>query len=651
MALQEARSGECNFEGCIFNGNLSFPDVHFHGETSFKSAQFHGDVDFSSVVFFKKVDFSDSQFAKSLDCSGGAFGKDVLFTGVQFAGDVNFSKRAFEDYADFSEAKFRQHVNLRDTLFKDEARFTVAEFHGQKSVGMHGYEAVDVSQATFEGKADFTGSKFPEGNAVLNSVNFSGVEANFTDCEFGGKALFKHNQFKGNCFFLRTKFSGGTVSFEESEFTGERISFQEAGFSGGETSFYRVKFAGGQVSFVLARFTKGQTSFALAEFSCESISFISSAFAGSVGSFTMARFSGDVTFRDVDIECDIDFDEVRFSPESNFQFESPNFASSESGAPRLLFRRIRFIPLQTFFDNVKTGDQFAGMGVEKRPILLFRQCQLKDVFFSNSDMRLFSFFNSVFFEESHISTNTWEERSEKLASFLPVRFTRKVQIVEEELLEQKIEHRANESESSKIDERFQTPLLANRCDVADLYRRYKTASDRGKDYGLASWFYFNEFEMKRLAFRDRLDKARVAQEKLPLWLFLKCRWWLYTIYRVLAGYGEKPLWSFLWLCFFVGVFAVLNLFNGFTVPDRGTINYDLQLSLPNLGRLLYHFAYAILITLQRFIPISYTSTQIPLLKAADTGILDIGLALLNTVVLVIMIVFTGIGLKRHFRRF
>ncbi|MBU2623944.1 MAG: hypothetical protein KKG33_00125 [candidate division Zixibacteria bacterium] len=204
---------------------------------------------------------------------------------------------------------------------------------------------------------------------------------------------------------------------------------------------------------------------------------------------------------------------------------------------------------------------------------------------------------------------------------------------------------------AKLTKRYHAELLCSRWNVADLYRRFKAAADRGKDYGLASGFYFNEFEMRRRWHHEQCTSEHVNRDNLSRVAVCYLRWLTYSTYKFLAGYGEKPLWSFLWLCTFVVIFAVLNLFAGIQVPSMGTINYDLRLSLPDFGCLFHHFCYAILITLQRFIPVSYVSSQIPLLRPADSGILDIGLTLLNTVMLVTMIVFTGIGLKRHFRRF
>ena len=59
--------------------------------------------------------------------------------------------------------------------------------------------------------------------------------------------------------------------------------------------------------------------------------------------------------------------------------------------------------------------------------------------------------------------------------------------------------------------------------------------------------------------------------------------------------------------------------------------------------------YSIVFTFYRLIPVNY----MPSTKSTITqvGLHGLVLALLNTLVLILMVVFIGIGLKRQFRRF
>ena len=72
-------------------------------------------------------------------------------------------------------------------------------------------------------------------------------------------------------------------------------------------------------------------------------------------------------------------------------------------------------------------------------------------------------------------------------------------------------------------------------EIATLYRRFKTALDRTKDYADAGLFYFNELEMKRKHFRS-LFKWR---NKFKKW-GIKSNYILYTLYKIFMGYWARP---------------------------------------------------------------------------------------------------------------
>ena len=99
-------------------------------------------------------------------------------------------------------------------------------------------------------------------------------------------------------------------------------------------------------------------------------------------------------------------------------------------------------------------------------------------------------------------------------------------------------------------------------EIATLYRRFKVALDNTKDYEQAGWFYFNEYEMKRRAFKEQS----------------KTKYFIYSFYKLFAGYGEKPLWSFYWFLILLMGFTFANLFSGIKLATGSIINYDFHFS-------------------------------------------------------------------------
>lgn len=176
-------------------------------------------------------------------------------------------------------------------------------------------------------------------------------------------------------------------------------------------------------------------------------------------------------------------------------------------------------------------------------------------------------------------------------------------------------------------------------DVASLYRRMKTALDRTKDYQQASWFYFNEFEMKRKALEQEIESDPSKIRQILKKLFSK--YIFYFSYKVFAGFGEKPLWSFYWLLLgilgFSGLNSLVGLQKGIALPDGKIVFRDAG------------FLDSLIFTLYRIIPANY----LPFKQAYNipNGFWGLFVPFLNTFVLIIFIAFIAIGLKRHFRRF
>ncbi len=305
---------------------------------------------------------------------------------------------------------------------------------------------------------------------------------------------------------------------------------------------------------------------------------------------------------------------------------------SESG-PCIYFEETKFNPFNTFFEGIEYNDS-AGKDEKnteiETPIVIFRYCQLKDIYFSHNSMSIFSFFKCPFFEEAHFVSNTWEKRK-----------GRKYLIMEDLYFE-----KLGVSPEIKSAEGIEFPL--EYIDISELYRRMKTASDRNKDYHLAGWFYFNEFEMKKFHHKRKIKKYGSKTINMLRCVF-SGRLWAYSIYKTVAGYGEQPLKSFCFLLLFTIIFAALHLLNGFNMPDGTNINYILNLNFNDFS--VSDFINAFLFSLYHIIPGNYLALVETGFGSSGSDPWNILLNLSNTVVLIILVVFIGVGLKRHFRRF
>lgn len=558
------------------------------------------------------------------------------------------------------------------------ANFRGARFEGKSKKTFRGTDievCADFEGYRFGGEADFTSAKFLGGSAIFYQADFSGGDAIFTDCEFsggdaifsnatfsGGKAVFRKARFRGgDADFGDAEFSGGLADFGYAEFGEGRASFSQAKFSKGEARFRNARFLGENTYFIRAEFTGGNADFARIRFSGHEMDFTEAKFAGGDAIFYEAEFAGrkvtfgsavfadNIDFDRITIESDLHFSNLTLAEKAIFLFRSPRLPLLQVHAPIITFYRIRFNPFATHFEDISVNLQTDSS--LNFPMLVFRFCRLKDVYFSNNDMSLFSFFRSSFFEDAHFDSIWFSKREERILKIIPI--VRK-SIILEDLILNGLRGSGKEHDAElRIRESYEIEWPRHFKEVASLYRRMKTAMDRGKDYQESSWFYFNEYEMKRLGLKEGLQRRR---ERLKWWrhygsMSVRGRLYLFNMYKVFAGYGEKPGWSFVWFLVFVLMFSIAHLFNGIKVAAGRGINYDLMLNIPNIKSLISDLAVAAMFTLYRVIPTNYLPFNRQGLSPADSGFWDLLLSFANTVILLLMIIFTGMGLKRHFRRF
>jgi len=283
---------------------------------------------------------------------------------------------------------------------------------------------------------------------------------------------------------------------------------------------------------------------------------------------------------------------------------------------KIIFYNVNFNAFKTYFENIKYPEEHKKNSDFIDLVIIFRHCELKDVYFTDSDMSLFSFYKSIF-EEARYYSCMWE--AEK-------------RIFEERIFNY-INNLSSDVEKLEIKENFKITDLNEYSEIAALYRRFKTLLDKSKDYSEAGGFYFNEIEMKRKHLKNKS----------------KIYYCIYTLYKKFMGYGEKPLLSSLWFLFFLFIFfPFIYLFSGLKISSGKYINYDLTWNFPIFTSTFWSDWWtAVKCTLSRFLPSTYLPEQWANISSTSLGILSF----LNSFILILFIVFIGIGLKRHFKRF
>ena len=421
---------------------------------------------------------------------------------------------------------------------------------------------------------------------------------NFEGYDFPGDISFTARRLDNDVNFKNARF-GGKLDFEKCGFLRE-ADFTGAQFNGGRARFYKV------------------------------------------------AFDGDVIFSDNVISDSLVMNGVSLYERSFFYLRNPLFPSALHKDTRVMFYNVRFIPFATFFENLRFVISSFSHDKLISPIFIFRYCQLRDVYFSNVDMSHFSFYKSTF-DEAHFFSTQWKSVKDTVLS---IPFQRR-NVIGDEMLFSYSKKIGGSLESMVIDQHYEIEYVREFKEIANLYRRLKTALDRTKDYEEAGWFYFNEVEMKRLALKENRQKSNGLLKIKEVGLF-----GLYYIYKILAGYGGRPLWSFVWFCIFGFFFAFVHTLSGLKLPNGKTFNYDLLLNshgVKNLFTLDFLIGLAkdgltaLIFSLTRLIPISY----LPYLRQefSPLGIDGLTWAFANSFVLILMVTFIAIGLKRHFKRF
>ena len=152
--------------------------------------------------------------------------------------------------------------------------------------------------------------------------------------------------------------------------------------------------------------------------------------------------------------------------------------------------------------------------------------------------------------------------------------------------------------------------------------------------------------MKRLALKTKLNKSFFLTKILKMLP--------YNLYKVFAGYGEKPLWSCWNFSIFTIFFSIVHLFSGLKIGNDKIINYDMSFSMETIsvifsGTFWSNFFQSFIYTLYRIIPVNYWPSVTN--NVSPLGLDGLLWSFANTSVLILLLTFIIIGLKRRFRRF
>ncbi len=487
---------------------------------------------------------------------------DHNFTGFIFPEDFDFRRLKKETGslkfvdAGFSEALFLCDVNLSVTEFLGEGD---TNFKGAKFTGKGG---TNFSWAKFssEGGTDFSGAQFSgEGRTKFYMARFSGEGGtNFSwaqlsdedGTDFGGAKFFG----EGETNFSSAKFSGkGGTDFSLAQFSGEGgTDFSGAKFSGeGGTDFRGAQFSGkGGTNFSWAQFSsEGETDFRGAQFSGkDGTDFSWAQFSGEDGNnFTHANFSGigEVAFYNAQFANGTTrFSKVLFGNIEGANFNDVIFYCPVSFDRSKFKKRVSFIN-SVFHDTVEfIGSNKTDMSEENH---IFShsfdfEVDLRNMTFSTPDRIIFNMVNlscarllNTDFSGVRLGQVNWGERDPE---------EKRLIIYDEKKADAEGSHR----------------------EVSYIYKQLRVIYEKTGRYFNAGDFFFGEMEMRR----RQADEGSIIKALLYL-------------YRLISGYGERPIKAF---CCFLGTPVLFTLFYFFSGlknsprMDKNYINYDVSWSLP-----------------------------------------------------------------------
>lgn len=681
------RPNDLNFTGYVFSHYINFEDLKFslNFPVNFNKCIFKGQLKTKDDIIC--VDFSNIYLLQA------------DFTECTFEGSVNFIKTEFRDFVLFEHATFSNgKIDFNYAKFNTRlADFRSVIFNSIKIF----FHSCQVNQK--KGDQVFFGlsNGFLFNNSIFKNTFLSFYNSNiscdilcFDDTEYFNNSTLIFDYLRGNIRYLtfnRIKgglrwlgFSDAEIKFQEfniynSEFNGffifQRCKFEKfddintmkfyvdnSSFNG---AFQITKSIFNKIDLVFNKVSLSSTSnFSHSEFN-SSLIFIECTHKGKLNldrtkfkgeQFTFKNNSfGDIllTFEKMELYSTMEFEDCIFSDNTELQFKTIKFnensiihflnnsliTNCQSDNILLIsFDYTDFPQQRTIFEKFKFGD--SKNNIHSNIAIIFRYCLLKGVYFINNDMTKFSFYKSIFDEAIFISC-FWLTQKDKILKL--IRYNRPNIIFEDYIFNNK-----KFLNNTKLLTEFKLKDLSH-VELESMYRRLKTSLDNTKNYWQAGWFYFNEYEMKRLKAKD----DRNNNYKSINWF----RSGLLYLYKVFAGYGEKPFWSFIWFIVFTLFFSAIHLLKGIHYKGE-KFRYILNLNIENLKNhftltdiisFIKDFLYSILFTISHILPLSFLNFE--KINLNSLNIKEFLLMLSNSIVLLLLVTFIGVGLKRYFRRF
>jgi uncharacterized protein YjbI with pentapeptide repeats len=178
-----------SFQFLEVEGSLSLWNAEFDEDADFREGVFGGDVDLRWSIFRGYGDFNETEFRGTANFGGVKFVDDIGFSEAVFRDSVSFRGEfsGYDEYkgechgiADFGNARFESTLELR-MIFRDDVSFVEVDFLGDVDITATFEQSVDVREAKFHERADFSGSSFHD-EATFDRVrskqliDMSGVE-------------------------------------------------------------------------------------------------------------------------------------------------------------------------------------------------------------------------------------------------------------------------------------------------------------------------------------------------------------------------------------------------------------------------------------------------------------------------------------------
>jgi uncharacterized protein YjbI with pentapeptide repeats len=561
-------------------------------------------------------DFHGYHFAEAINVSGHDFDTIVWFDKATFWYGANFSNCHFRK-ARFSNAHFRSGANFDGAIFDpmnphdreiiDKTTFESTIFGGESSfiAATFNEQYTLFSDSRFLASVRFNNAKF-FGDKLDLTIKLRAASIDFTGCTFASKwsthlriYSYESSTIASVVYLNRATFisHNAELSFRGLNW---RAKLSDLGIETGELVLYNCK---------------------LRELSISSVQIV-----------------GDLTIINPEV-LEFRADKIHFDPNSRFHFQELNLPVERTvsdPAPQFYFTDIHFNPNRSYFDQI-TCSGLKNIPVDS--VIQIKRCTLKDVVFTTCDMRLFDFESSAL-EEARYMRCEWPARRVNLLDSFPIldRFPKVKRIPIFKYTEYIQRHLLRKD--------FHGGAGFHSKQLSEEYRQMASSYDRAGEYNEAGYFYFNRWETIREDLKNWV-RGFGRRHTLSKWLRLQ----LYTCYWVLAGYGEKPAWSFCWLILLnLFILPFVTLFFIGVILHGNTILFSFRF---NPSSVLFTLDQWFRCSWMGIIQYSPIRTLVPNLQAAKIA----NVPLHNVIVVVCflinsgLIALLGLGVQRHFKRF